>query len=121
MMEGPKSMDGNSMRFEEFKNNIAATFEREGLSENLRSMIEDWIKFGYAGRIGAWGSSGEQRVGFQMELAQIFGATEQYDDSWETLSKAWDYAHEMYNDELVQEIENLMDKIHGRKDGGGLP
>jgi hypothetical protein len=109
-MEGPN----NPESFESFKNRVAEIFKNEGLSENLKSEIENWSKSAYE-RYHKYGSPAEERISIQLQMAQIYGATEQYDNSWNTLSGAWVYADGMKNTELVKEVEDLMGLIHGRK------
>ena len=109
----------NPESFEIFKSRVAEIFKNEGLSEGLKSEIEDWIKLAYE-RHHKYGSSAEERILIQLQMAQIYGSTEQYDSSWKLLSEAWDYADGMKNTELVKEVEDLIDSIHGRKDQNEL-
>ena len=106
--------------FETFKNRVTEIFKNEGLSENLSSEIKKWCELKYI-EYHAHGTSAEKRILIQLEFAQIFGVTEQYDSSWEVLSKAWDYADGMKDAELVKKVEDLMDLIHIRKDEHELP
>lgn len=109
-MEGLNSPES----FESFKNRVAEVFKSERLSESLKSEIENWIKLAYE-RYHKYGSSAEERILIQLQMAQIYGITEQYDNSWDTLSDAWVYADGVKNTELVKKVEDLRDSIHGRK------
>ncbi|OHB15244.1 MAG: hypothetical protein A2431_01800 [Candidatus Zambryskibacteria bacterium RIFOXYC1_FULL_39_10] len=109
-MEGLNNVES----FESFKNKIAEIFKREGLSENLKSEIERWIDSVYE-RYHKYGSSAEERISIQLQIAQIYGVTEQYDNSWDILSDVWVYADGIKNAKLVKEVDDLMDSIHGKK------
>ena len=116
-MEGPVNIPES---FESFKNIIAERYAAEGLSESLKAEIENWIKIRYA-ETGVYGSTAGQRISFQIEMAQIFGATEQYDESWKALYEAEDYAYEMGEADFLRKIEELRNEIHGKKDEEELP
>ncbi len=100
--------------FEGFKNRVAEIFKKEGLSDSLKSEIESWLASAYE-RYDREGSSAEERILIMLQMAQIYGATEQYDNSWDTLESAWDYASGEQNAELVEKVEDMMDSIHIRK------
>lgn len=104
----------NQESFESFKNRIAETFKSEGLSKGLKSEIGNWIDSAYE-RYHKYGSSAEERISIQLQIAQIYGVTEQHDNSWDILSEASDYADGVKNAELIKEVDDLMDSIHGRK------
>ena len=57
------------------------------------------------------GGTIEQRVLFQMELAQIYLATERNDMAFETLGDAWTEANQEDLSDLVAEITNVMRSI----------
>lgn len=97
----------NRENFESFKNRIAETFQKEGLSENLKSEIEIWKKRKYEETDTPSGTI-EQRVNFQIEHADLLIATEQYDWAWEILDEAAWLAHNAGLDKLNQEIKNFM-------------
>jgi len=103
----------NQESFESFKNRIAETFKTEGLSEGLRAEIGRWIDSVYE-RNHKYSSS-EERISIQLQIAQIYGVTEQYDNSWDFLLEASDYADGIKNAELIKEVDDLMDSIHGKK------
>jgi hypothetical protein len=109
-MEGLNNIE-NKESFEDIKNRIVEIFNREGLSENLNSEIEKW----YSRRqqeTDMPGGSIEQRVVFQMKLAQIYIAVGKNDSAFDTLEDAWDEANQEGLTDLVKEITDLMNHIN---------
>jgi hypothetical protein len=100
--------------FDSFKDRIEKSFKEEGLSERLKLEIEERNKKRYF-ETSINGASVEQRISYQIELAQIYGITEQYDQSWDVLSDVWTFADNSNDEKLKKEVENWMDVIHGKK------
>lgn len=102
-MEGLNNIEN----FESFKNRIADIFKTEGVSENLNLEIERW----HARRqqeTDLPGGTIEQRVIFQIELAQIYVVIEKNDSAFDTLNDAWTEADQDGLTDLVQKIETIM-------------
>jgi hypothetical protein len=93
-----------------FKNRIAEIFKTEGLSENLLSEIDAWHDRRYE-ETDKPGGTIQERVVFQMELAQLFIVTERNSLSLDTLNDALDQARQEGLDDLAQEIQDLIDSI----------
>ena len=93
--------------FDSFKNRIAGIFKNEGPSENLEKEIDVWHKRRQE-ETDMPGGTIQQRVIFQMELAQIYIVTEKNDFAFDTLSDAWDEANNTGLTDLVKEITDLM-------------
>ena len=100
----------NTESFESFRSRITEIFKREGLSENLEREIDIWHKRKQE-ETDRPGGTIEQRVVFQMELAQIYLVMERNDFAFDTLSDAWDQANNKGLSNLVKEITDLMNSI----------
>lgn len=100
----------NQKSFEYFKNRVKEIFEREGISENLNSEIEKWHSRRQQ-ETDMPGGTIEQRVVFQIELAQIYIAVGKNDSAFDTLEDVWTEADQKGLTDLVKEIENLMRSI----------
>ncbi|PIR40128.1 MAG: hypothetical protein COV33_01385 [Candidatus Zambryskibacteria bacterium CG10_big_fil_rev_8_21_14_0_10_34_34] len=96
--------------FENVKNRIKEIFNGEGLSENLNSEIERWHNRRQQ-ETDRPGGTIEQRVVFQMELAQIYIAVGKNDSAFDTLEDVWDEANQEGLVDLVEEITNLMNSL----------
>ena len=99
-----------SESFENVKNRITEIFNGEGLSENLNSEIERWHNRRQQ-ETDRPGGTIEQRVVFQMELAQIYIAVGKNDSAFDTLEDVWDEANQEGLVDLVEEITNLMNSL----------
>ena len=99
-----------SESFEDVKNRIKEIFNGEGLSENLNSEIERWHNRRQQ-ETDRPGGTIEQRVVFQMELAQIYIAVGKNDSAFDTLEDVWDEANQEGLVDLVEEITNLMNSL----------
>lgn len=96
--------------FEDVKNRITEIFNREGLSESLNSEIERWHSRRQQ-ETDLPGGTIEQRVVFQVELAQIYIAVGKNDSAFDTLEDAWDEANQEGLTDLVKEITDLMNNL----------
>lgn len=96
--------------FESFKKRVAEIFKNEGLSESLNLEIEKWHSRRQQETDVAGGTI-EQRVVFQVELAQIYMAVGKNDSAFDTLSDVWTEADQGGLMDLVKEIADLMNSI----------
>lgn len=103
MMEEPM---GNIESFENFKVRLIEIFEREGLSENLLSEIDRWHERKQK-ETDLPGGTIEQRVLFQVELAQIYFGTGRIDQAFVCLGDAYDQALDAGLGEFVTLIKIL--------------
>jgi hypothetical protein len=106
-MEGPNRLES----FEDVKNKIKEIFDREGLSESLNLEVEKWHSRRQQ-ETDLPGGTIEQRVVFQIELAQIYIAIGKNDLAFDTLNDAWTEAEQEGLSDLVKEIANLMNSIN---------
>jgi len=100
----------NPESFEDFKNRVAEIFKSEGFSENLNSEIEKWHSRRQR-ETDMPGGTIEQRVIFQMELAQVYIKIGKNDSAFDTLSDAWTEADQGGLADLVKEITDLMNSM----------
>ena len=100
----------NSESFESFKNRIIEIRNNEGLSENLLSEIDRWHKSKQQ-ETDMPGGTIEQRVVFQIELAELYIATRRLNLAYDTLSDAWTEADQEGLTDLVKKIADLMNSI----------
>ncbi|MFA6270182.1 MAG: hypothetical protein WC657_03160 [Candidatus Paceibacterota bacterium] len=100
-----------SESFEDVKNRITEIFNREGLSESLNLEIERWHSKRQQ-ETDMPGGTIEQRVVFQIELAQIYIAVGKTDSAFDTLEDVWDEANQEGLTDLVREITDLMNHIN---------
>jgi hypothetical protein len=107
-MEGIKDAES----FESFKKRITEIFGKEGLSENLILEINIWHDKRHKETDGMGGSI-EERVVFQMELAEIYIATDQQELAFDTLSDAGIQADQEGLNDLSAEIDELMNSLNG--------
>ena len=106
----PLAISTYTKNFESFKNRVKEVFDREWLSESLTAEIERWHGRKYQ-ETDLPGGSIEQRVTFQIELAQIYIATDRNDLAFDTLEDAWDQATDSGLTDLVEKITDLMNSI----------
>lgn len=99
-----------SESFEDVKNRITEIFNKEGLSESLNSEIEKWHSKRQQ-ETDLPGGTIEQRVVFQIELAQIYIAIGKNDSAFDTLEDAWDEANQEGLNDLMKEITDLMNNL----------
>ena len=92
------------------KNRITEIFNREGLSESLNYEIKKWHSRRQQ-ETDMPGGTIEQRVVFQVELAQIYIAVGKNDSAFDTLANAWIEANQEDLTDLVKEITDLMKAI----------
>jgi hypothetical protein len=85
-------------------------FKSEGLSENLNAEIEKWHERRQQ-ETDMPGGTIEQRVVFQIELAQIYITIGKNDSAFDTLSDAWVEADQEGLTDLVQQIEDIIRSI----------
>ena len=97
--------------FEDVKNIISEIFKNEGISENLNSEIEKWHSRRQQ-ETDIPGGTIQQRIVFQVELAQIYIAVGKNDSAFDTLGDAWDEANQEGLTDLVKEITDLMNHIN---------
>ena len=102
--------------FEDFRNRIAETFKMDGLSENLKSEIDRWSERRQQ-KTEVPGVTLEQKIDFQIELADICDVIGNHDRAWEILGDAW----EVTDGQLNKRVEDAMDIIMERADDSELP
>jgi len=112
-MEGPMN---NAESFGNFKNRIEAEFKGKRPLEELLSQIKEWRSKKAVELDKSRNNITENEVPFLLESAQLFGAVEQFDDSWDCLEGAWKYADQKEDIELKATVEYWMDVIHGKKE-----
>ncbi len=93
--------------FENFKNAIYEIYKMDGWSENLNQLIGVWHNKRHE-ETDALGGTIEERVVFQIQLAEIYIVTERYDSAYTTLNDAWTEAEQASLTDLVQKIKGLM-------------
>ncbi len=97
----------NQERFGDFKNRISEIFKTEGLSENLLAEVEKWHNRRYE-ETDRQGGTIEQRITFQMELAEIYLITERVDLALEILDDAWTQADQEGLQDLAAKIGDII-------------
>jgi hypothetical protein len=97
----------NQESFGDFKNRISEIFKTEGLSENLSAEVEKWHSRRYE-ETDRYGGTIEQRIIFQMELAEIYLITERVDLALETLDDAWTQADQEGLQDLAAKIGDMI-------------
>ena len=110
----------NPESFEDFKNRVREVFERDGLTESLSAEIKDWCERRFM-ETSPQEVRDEEKIESRMQKAEICGIVEKYDLSWVFLDTAWDIAYYANLLGLKDKVEDLMDKIHSKKDGEELP
>jgi len=96
--------------FENFKSAIYEIYKIDGWSEKLNSLIGVWHTKRQQ-ETDIPGVTIEERVVFQIELAQIYIVAERYDSAHTTLNDAWTEAEQEGLTGLVQKIKDLMNSI----------
>lgn len=96
--------------FENFKNRISEMYRNEGLSENLLGEIDKWHDRKYE-ETDRRGGAIEDRVVFQMELAQLYIATDRNNLALDTLEDVLVEADQAGLSDLAEEINNLISSI----------
>lgn len=115
-MEGPVDKTENKTEdFDSFKNRIEISFKEKGQSEELKSEIKEWRSKRATELDKSRSNINEHEVEFLLESAQLFGAIEQFDDSWDCLDGAWQQTDQRGDVELKATVEHWMDIIHERK------
>ena len=97
--------------FKNFKSSVWEIYKIDGWSENLNSLIGVWHNERQQ-ETDLPGGTIEERVVFQMELAEIYMVTERYDRAFDTLEDAWVEANQEGLVGLVQKITDLMNHIN---------
>lgn len=98
--------------FESFKNKITEIFEKEGLSESLSSEIEEWYKKRHQ-ETDVPGSTAEDKITFQVEMARIYHATNRLNEALSFLGDAWTFADGMGLSDLAEEIKSMAREWNG--------
>ncbi len=97
--------------FESLKSRVADIFAAEGLSENLKNIIQKWHDEQYE-KTDKRGGAIEDRVIFQMRYAELYIITKRYEFAFDILDSALDQAKQERLDELVHQIGPMIDSCY---------
>lgn len=103
-MEG---IPNNRESFENFKSAVYEIYKIDGWSDKLDSLIGVWQNKRQQ-ETDLQGGTIEERVVFQIELAELYIITEQDDRAWNVLDDAWTEATQEGLTGLVEKIRGLM-------------